>query len=44
MTGTMNLWGNRPTGMPRAFIKQNESFLFFITADMAKPYLAKEGD
>jgi len=44
MTGNMSLWVNIPTGLPRTSSKRYESFLTFITAEVSRPYPAKEGD
>ena len=44
MTGNTNLWVDKPTGLPRTSLKRYESFLTFITAEVSRPYPAKEGD
>jgi hypothetical protein len=44
MTGNTNLWAGKPIGLPRNPLKQYESFLTFITAELARPYPAREGD
>ena len=44
MTGNMNLWVDKPIDLPRNPLKPYESFLTFITAELARPYPAREGD
>jgi hypothetical protein len=44
MTGNTNLWVDKPIGLPRHPLKPYESFLTFITAELSRPYPAREGD
>jgi hypothetical protein len=44
MNWNMSLWVDKPIGLPRTSLKRYESFLTFISAEVARPYLAREGD
>jgi hypothetical protein len=44
MNWNMSLWVDKPIGLPRTSLKRYESFLTFISAEVARPYPAREGD